>query len=85
MSNPLGVGRRLGSQPRANTSMTIMRAPQRWHGERSVWLDLKLDEVANEKNGSLISTAGSKVRAWVIPTNEEIMIARHTLALVDKR
>jgi hypothetical protein len=27
-----GVGHRLGSQPRANTSMTIMRAPQRGHG-----------------------------------------------------
>src|ERR1700731_4323134 len=28
-----GVGRQLGSQPRANTSMTIMRAPQRGHGQ----------------------------------------------------
>jgi hypothetical protein len=31
----LGVGRQLGSQPRANTSMTIMRAPQRGHGQGS--------------------------------------------------
>ena len=31
----LGVGRHLGSQPRAKTSMTIMRAAQRGHGERS--------------------------------------------------
>src|SRR5260370_16255497 len=31
----LGVGRHLGSQPRANTSMTIMRAPQRGHGQGS--------------------------------------------------
>jgi hypothetical protein len=31
----LGVGRHLGSQPRANTSMTIMRAPQREHGQGS--------------------------------------------------
>ena len=30
----LGVGRQLGWQPRANTSMTIMRAPQRGHGQR---------------------------------------------------
>src|SRR6266576_924919 len=30
-----GVGRHLGSQPRANTSMTIMRAPQQGHGEGS--------------------------------------------------
>ena len=33
VSNPLGVGRHVGSQPRANTSMTIMRAPQRGHGQ----------------------------------------------------
>jgi hypothetical protein len=33
MSNPLGVGRHLGSQPRANTSITITRAPQRGHGQ----------------------------------------------------
>ena len=31
----LGVGRHLGSQPGANTSMTIMRAPQREHGQGS--------------------------------------------------
>ena len=31
----LGVGRQVGSQPRANTSMTIMRAPQRGHGQGS--------------------------------------------------
>jgi len=30
-----GVGRQLGSQPRAKTSMTIMRAPQRGHGQGS--------------------------------------------------
>jgi len=35
VSNPLGVGRHLGSQPRANTSITIMRAPQRGHGQGS--------------------------------------------------
>ena len=31
----LGVGRHLGSQPRAKTSITIMRAPQRGHGQDS--------------------------------------------------
>jgi hypothetical protein len=30
----LGIGRHLGSQPRANTSITIMQAPQRGHGIR---------------------------------------------------
>src|SRR6202158_5380640 len=35
VSTLLGVGRHLGSQPRANTSMTIIRAPQRGHGQAS--------------------------------------------------
>src|SRR6201993_1535280 len=33
VSTLLGIGRHLGSQPRANTSITIMRAPQRGHGQ----------------------------------------------------
>jgi acetate kinase len=32
-------------------------------------------------HGPRISTAGSRISAWVIPTDEELMIARHTLAL----
>src|SRR6516165_480031 len=35
VSTVLGIGRQLGSQPRANTSITIMRAPQRGHGQGS--------------------------------------------------
>jgi len=46
------------------------------------WLGLELDAVANEGNGSRISTAGSRIAAWVIPTNEELMIARHTRQLL---
>jgi len=53
--------------------------------QRLAWLGLELDEAANKTNGPLISTKTSNVRAWVIPTNEEIMIAQHTLALVDAR
>ena len=52
---------------------------------RLAWLGLELDEAANLNNGPLISAKSSKVRAWVIPTNEEIMIARHTLELADAR
>ena len=33
VSTVLGIGRQRGSQPRANTSITIMRAPQRGHGQ----------------------------------------------------
>jgi acetate kinase len=53
--------------------------------EGLAWLGLELDAAANARHGPLISSGPSKIRAWVIPTNEEIMIARHTLALVDTR
>jgi acetate kinase len=46
------------------------------------WLGIQLDEAANAGKGPRISTTGSKVSAWVIPTNEELMIARHTAALL---
>lgn len=46
--------------------------------DASAWLGIELDEPANEKRLSKISTAGSKTSVWVIPTNEELMIARHT-------
>jgi acetate kinase len=42
------------------------------------WLGLELDEEANEEAGPCISRRGSRVSAWVIPTNEELMIAQHT-------
>jgi acetate kinase len=45
------------------------------------WLGLELDESANGRHGPRISTAGSRLSAWVIPTDEERMIARHTNAL----
>lgn len=46
------------------------------------WFGVKLDSAANAAGGPGISTADSSVSVWVIPTNEELMIARHTLALV---
>jgi acetate kinase len=42
------------------------------------WLGVELDEAANAAGGPCITTSGSRVSAWVIPTNEELMIARHT-------
>ncbi|MBV8210379.1 MAG: acetate kinase, partial [Burkholderiaceae bacterium] len=45
------------------------------------WLGIELDAATNLRNGPRISTSGSRVSAWVIPTDEELMIARHTLAL----
>jgi acetate kinase len=38
--------------------------------EASAWLGLDLDDAANAGKGPRISTPGSKVSAWVIPTNE---------------
>jgi acetate kinase len=42
------------------------------------WLGLEFDEKANTGGGPRISRAQSRVRAWVIPTDEELMIALHT-------
>jgi acetate kinase len=46
------------------------------------WLGLELDPDANAGKGPRISLSRSKVSIWVIPTNEELMIARHTGALL---
>ncbi|CAN5314055.1 acetate/propionate family kinase [soil metagenome] len=54
----------------------------------AAWLGIELDEAANQAPASgarCISTAGSRVAAWVIPTNEELMIARHTQAVLQGR
>ena len=49
------------------------------------WLGIDFDAQANQVRGkdTLITKAGSKVKAYVIPTNEELMIARDTQALVE--
>lgn len=46
------------------------------------WLGVDIDEGANSKGQSCVSRRGSRVSAWTIPTNEELMIARHTGALL---
>ena len=51
--------------------------------ELTQWWGIELDAGANENGGPRISTASGKVSAWVIPTNEELMIARHTLDLIE--
>jgi acetate kinase len=50
--------------------------------ESSAWLGIELDATANTKPLTNISTPRSKPSVWVIPTNEELMIARHTGALL---
>lgn len=49
------------------------------------WLGLEFDPAANQAGGPRISTDSSRVAAWVIPTNEELMIARHTRSLLGVR
>jgi acetate kinase len=48
----------------------------------AAWLGVELDEAANATHGPRISSEASRTRAWVIPTNEELMIARHTRHLL---
>ncbi len=47
------------------------------------WLGLALDAALNEDGAGCISAAGSRLQAWVIPTNEELMIARHTATVLE--
>jgi len=49
---------------------------------RLAWLGLELDREANLKGSPRISRAGSRVACYVIPTDEELMIARHTLTVL---
>ena len=48
------------------------------------WLGVTLDEKANANGGPRISSPGSAVSAWVIPTDENLMIARHARGLLDR-
>jgi acetate kinase len=50
--------------------------------EASAWLGIELDADANQRKASRISRQQSAVSVWVIPTNEELVIARHTGVLL---
>jgi acetate kinase len=47
------------------------------------WLGVELDETANDSNAQRISRPHSRVAAYVIKTDENLMIARHARALLD--
>jgi acetate kinase len=47
------------------------------------WIGIELDRVANKASAQVISSERSRVRVFVIPTNEEEMIARHTIATIS--
>jgi acetate kinase len=45
------------------------------------WLGIELDQAANARHATCISTPASRVSVWVVPTDEEVVIARATLRL----
>jgi acetate kinase len=47
--------------------------------ERCGWLGLELDEIRNKHGAARISTDASPISAWVVPTDEERMVAQHTI------
>jgi acetate kinase len=57
--------------------------------QKARWLGIELDEAANASvdaaGARLISTGASRVRVYVIPTDEERMIAHHTLEILRRR
>jgi acetate kinase len=50
--------------------------------EQLGWLGVALDEAANARHSRLISRSGSLIPVYVVPTDEELMIAQHTLSLL---
>ncbi|MBS0319375.1 MAG: acetate/propionate family kinase [Proteobacteria bacterium] len=88
------IGRELGSLAAALGGLDAIvftagigehsRALRERVGRAAHWLGVTLDADANAaaRGAARISSAASRVAAWVIPTNEELMIARHTHALL---
>lgn len=82
------IGRELGSLAAALEGLDALvftggigeRAPliRERVGRQAGWLGVELDPAANQGGGPRISSDASRVPAWVIPTDEELMIARHT-------
>jgi acetate kinase len=59
-----------------------------WHVRERVlegmeWIGIELDREANRINAPVISSERSRVKVFIIPTNEEAMIARHTLDVIN--
>ena len=50
--------------------------------EDAAWLGVAFDDAANDAGGPCITRPGSAVSAWVIPTDEDLMIARHSWDLL---
>jgi acetate kinase len=86
------IGRELGSLAAAVGGLDVLvftagigeRAASVRAGvcRQAEWLGVRLDEEANQLGGPRITTPDSPVSAWVIPTDEERVIARHTASLL---
>ena len=86
------IGRELGSLAAAAGGLDVLvftggigehAAPVRARACRHAeWLGVKLDEAANDQNRARISAPDSAVAVFVIPTDEALMIALHTIAVV---
>lgn len=50
--------------------------------DRLAWLGVTLDEDANAQNATQISQPGARPLVYVIPTDEEYMLAEHTLEII---
>jgi len=87
------IGRKLGSLTAALGGLDALvftagigeHAPEvrRRVCEDAAWLGVVLDESANAAGGPRLTRADSRASAWVIPTDEDLMIARHAWALLN--
>jgi len=85
------IGRELGSLAAALEGLDVLvftggigehAAPVRARACRHAeWLGVKLDPAANDENAERISASGSRVAVFVIATDEDVVIARHALAV----
>lgn len=54
-------------------------------GERLAWLGVEIDPADNKRHAARISRPDSRVPVYIVPTDEELMIAQHTLSVLLKR
>ena len=79
VSSLLGIGRQLGSQPRANTSITIMRAPQRGHGQGSTC------RASGVISGCFCGSAGRQIMATQCNSEQKPHPGHDPVAVADAR
>jgi acetate kinase len=87
------IGRELGSMASALGGIDALvftagigeHAPEvrRRVCEDAAWLGVDIDQSANTAGGPRITRADSRVSAWVIPTDEDLMIARHAWTVLN--